>query len=82
MQVSQPQLLTLSTPIRVTAAYPSIDCVFLNAGIQSSFDFSKPETVDLKEFQTEIGVNFMSFVALSHGFLPYLISKPLSGLIL
>ena len=66
----------------ITTTYPTIDCVFLNAGVQSRFDFSKPETVDLQEFQDEIHVNFISFVALAHGFLPYLISKPSAGLIL
>jgi short-subunit dehydrogenase involved in D-alanine esterification of teichoic acids len=56
---------------------PDIDCVFLNAGVQRSWDFSRPETVDLKEYNKEVDVNYISFVALTHAFLPFLISKSL-----
>jgi short-subunit dehydrogenase len=52
--------------------YPSIDCVFLNAGTQHRFDFSKPDSVDLEVFNREITVNFTSFVALAHALLPHL----------
>ncbi|KAK9319827.1 putative NADP(+)-dependent dehydrogenase [Lipomyces orientalis] len=54
---------------------PDIDCIFLNAGIQHPYDFSHPEDVDLEQFNSEIDVNFLSFVALSHAFLPFLTSK-------
>ncbi|KAL9621041.1 MAG: hypothetical protein Q9160_004426 [Pyrenula sp. 1 TL-2023] len=54
---------------------PDIDCIFLNAGIQRRHDFSKPESVNLAEFNTETAVNYTSFVALTHAFLPYLLQK-------
>lgn len=62
--------------------HPSIDCVFLNAGIEHSFDFSKPASVDFAVFNREITVNFTSFVALTHALLPHLLArKEHSGLI-
>lgn len=57
-------------------ASSDIDCIFLNAGIQRQYDFSHPETVDLVEFNLELAVNYTSFVALVHAFLPYLLKKP------
>jgi short-subunit dehydrogenase involved in D-alanine esterification of teichoic acids len=51
---------------------PDIDCVFLNAGIQSTYDFTKSETLDLAKFFTEINTNFNSTVALATAFLPCL----------
>lgn len=54
--------------------HPDIDCVFLNAGIQSIIDLSKP-SMDLAAFNNEIKVNFTSFVALTHAFLPFLRGK-------
>ncbi|KAE9368362.1 oxidoreductase [Stipitochalara longipes BDJ] len=59
----------------VTRASPDIDCLFLNAGVQGTYDFSKPETVNLAAFNSEINVNFTSFVALVYAFLPFLLSK-------
>ncbi|OCL01224.1 oxidoreductase [Glonium stellatum] len=56
-------------------ACPDIDCVFLNAGIQSRHDFSKPEKVDLAMFHSEMNINFSSFVDLTHAFLPFLLNK-------
>lgn len=54
---------------------PDIDCVFLNAGVQRRYDFSQPEKVNLAEFNSEMNVNFSSFVALTHAFLPFLMGK-------
>ncbi|KAF4636764.1 hypothetical protein G7Y89_g1319 [Cudoniella acicularis] len=54
---------------------PDIDCIFLNAGIQNPYDWSKPAELDLKGFLNEIKVNFTSFVALTHAFLPLLLDK-------
>ncbi|KAF2797527.1 oxidoreductase [Melanomma pulvis-pyrius CBS 109.77] len=58
----------------VTTAYPTIDCIFLNAGIQHRYDFAKPSTLDLPRFHHEITTNFLSFVALTHAFMPHLLS--------
>jgi short-subunit dehydrogenase involved in D-alanine esterification of teichoic acids len=61
---------------------PDIDCVFVNAGVQGHYDFSQPAKVDLAKFIAEINVNFTSFVALTHAFLPHLMSeKSKTGLI-
>jgi short-subunit dehydrogenase involved in D-alanine esterification of teichoic acids len=65
----------------ITTAYPDLDCVFLNAGVQRRYDFSRPGSVDLARFDSEMKVNFTSAVALTHAFLPLLLSKPLAGLI-
>ncbi|KFY25418.1 hypothetical protein V493_04671 [Pseudogymnoascus sp. VKM F-4281 (FW-2241)] len=66
----------------ITEASPDIDCLFLNAGMQRAFDFSKPESVDLSLFHAEMSVNYMSMVALTHAFLPFLIAnKGPSGII-
>ncbi|KAH7128255.1 hypothetical protein B0J11DRAFT_431887 [Dendryphion nanum] len=62
-------------------SHPTIDCVFLNAGTQSIFDFSKPETVDLSNFNREMNVNFTSFVALTHAMLPHLLAQNNSAFI-
>lgn len=53
--------------------YPSIDCVFLNAAMQSVHDFSKPETVDLDSFHRTMTINFTAHVNLVHAFLPRLL---------
>lgn len=47
----------------------------LNSGIQRGFDFTKPETVDLDVIQTEFTTNYLSYVALTKAFLPYLQKK-------
>ena len=60
----------------VTSKNPDIDCVYLNAGIQGVYDFSKPKQVDLAAFHREMSVNFTSFVNLTTIFLPFLQSKP------
>ncbi|PQE04510.1 oxidoreductase short-chain dehydrogenase reductase family protein [Rutstroemia sp. NJR-2017a BVV2] len=59
----------------VMTAHPTIDCIFLNAGVQNSHDFSRPETVNLQAFNNEMHINYTSFVALTHAFLPYLLEK-------
>ncbi|KAF4769365.1 Glucose/ribitol dehydrogenase [Penicillium solitum] len=55
--------------------YPDIDCVFLNAGTQQFYDLTNPEDFDVKKFQDEINVNFMSHVALTQAFLPFMMPK-------
>jgi short-subunit dehydrogenase involved in D-alanine esterification of teichoic acids len=67
----------------ITEASPDIDCLFLNAGIQRPFDFSKPESVDLNLFNAETLVNYTSLVAVTHAFLTYLLARSgPSGIIL
>lgn len=64
------------------SASPDIDCLFLNAGTQNPADFSKPETVDLAKFNAEMTINFTSYVALVHAFIPYLKRDTATGIIL
>ena len=49
--------------------------MFLNSGIQRGFDFSKPESVDISTIQTEFTTNYLSYIALMKGFLPFLQSQ-------
>jgi NADP-dependent 3-hydroxy acid dehydrogenase YdfG len=37
----------------ITKTYPELDCVFLNAGVQSTVNFAEPEKVDLPAFHSE-----------------------------
>ena len=49
--------------------------MLLNSGIQRGFDFSKPETVDMDVLQEEFTTNYLSYLALTKGFLPFLLGK-------
>lgn len=54
---------------------PDIDAVFLNAGVQGSYDLADPQAFKLAAFNEEVKINFSSLVALTHAFLPYLQKK-------
>ena len=58
--------------LSVTKTYTDLDCVLLNSGVQRVFDFSKPESVDMDILQTEFTVNYLSYLALTKGFLAFL----------
>lgn len=49
--------------------------MILNSGIQRGFDFSEPETVDMDLVQKEFNTNYLSYLALTNAFLPFLKSK-------
>jgi short-subunit dehydrogenase involved in D-alanine esterification of teichoic acids len=49
----------------VTSKHPDLDSVFLNAGIQRGFDFSKPETIDLNMLELEFKTNYLSYMYLT-----------------
>ncbi|KAI7785796.1 hypothetical protein LA080_005913 [Diaporthe eres] len=57
---------------QVLKSYPTLDCVFLNSGIQSQTRLSRAAEFDLAKFHREIHVNFTSVVDLSIKFLPHL----------
>lgn len=59
----------------ITTAHDDLDCVFLNSGIQRGFDFSKPESVDLDVINQEFITNYLSYLALTKAFLPFLQAK-------
>ncbi|OJZ90888.1 hypothetical protein ASPFODRAFT_125731 [Aspergillus luchuensis CBS 106.47] len=54
---------------------PTIDSIFLNAGIMLPTDMTDPKKFDLSSFYKQMHVNFTSYVALTHAFLPYLTRK-------
>ena len=54
---------------------PDLDCILLNAGIQRSLNFAKPETVDLSTVEMEFNANYFSQLAMTKAFLPFLQSK-------
>ncbi|KAK8033875.1 hypothetical protein PG991_003273 [Apiospora marii] len=60
----------------VISSYPSLDCVFLNSGIQSATRLSRPLEFDPVKFHHEVNVNFTSIVNLLMKFLPHLQAKP------
>ena len=64
---------------KLTSAHPDLSAVFLNAGIQRQFDFTKPESVDLDLVETELKSNYLSQIALVKAFLPYFLAKPDGG---
>ena len=63
------------TSTSITHAYPELDCVFLNAGVQSKINLAQPAKVDLSAFHSEITTNFSCFVDLTMKFLPFLMSQ-------
>ncbi|KAF2110660.1 short-chain dehydrogenase/ reductase-like protein [Lophiotrema nucula] len=56
----------------ITEKHPDLDCVLLNAGIQRGHDFSDPSSVDLSVLGLEFTTNYLSYVHLTHAFLPHL----------
>jgi short-subunit dehydrogenase involved in D-alanine esterification of teichoic acids len=56
----------------VTSKHSDLDSVFLNAGIQRGFDFSKPDTVDLSMLEMEFKTNYLSYMHLTTAFTPFL----------
>lgn len=60
----------------IAQEHPDLDCIVLNAGIQRSFDFSRPETVDLSILNEEITTNYTSQVHLTMALLPILQKQP------
>ena len=55
--------------------HTDLDCVFINSGMQRGFNFSKPETVNFDVVQEEFKTNYLSYLALTNAFLPFLKSK-------
>uniref|UniRef100_D8QLX7 NAD(P)-binding protein n=1 Tax=Schizophyllum commune (strain H4-8 / FGSC 9210) TaxID=578458 RepID=D8QLX7_SCHCM len=63
----------------ITAQYPELDAVILNAGVQYIFDFTKPESVDFNKISTEFNVNYLAVVSMMTAFLPHLIKIGVSS---
>ncbi|KAF7713756.1 Uncharacterized protein PECH_008192 [Penicillium ucsense] len=56
----------------IIAENADLDCILVNSGIQRPFDFSKPDTVDMDVFDTELTTNYTSAVRLAKAFIPHL----------
>ncbi|KAI9658201.1 MAG: hypothetical protein M1831_004048 [Alyxoria varia] len=64
---------------KVTSEHPDLDCIFLNSGIQRAFNWTKPETIDLKTVEEELNTNYTSYIYLTMAFLPHLQSLASQG---
>ncbi|KAI0389040.1 NAD(P)-binding protein [Xylariaceae sp. FL0594] len=63
---------------RIVKTYPSLDCVFLNAGFQQMVDFTDPETSSrmmLEKLDSEVRTNYLAVLHLVAHFLPHLIAR-------
>lgn len=58
--------------LSITQAYPDIDCVFLNSGVQRTLDFTRPESIDMSLVENELTTNYTSYIAMIASFLPHL----------
>jgi short-subunit dehydrogenase involved in D-alanine esterification of teichoic acids len=55
--------------------HPDLTALFINSGIQRSFDFSKPETIDLDSIGLELNTNYLSYIHLTKAFVPFFQAK-------
>lgn len=51
--------------------YPDLDAIILSSGVQHTFDFTKPESIDLDLFETEFTTNYIAIVTLIKIFMPH-----------
>lgn len=65
--------------INLTSTHPDLDLVFLNSGVQYGHDFTKPESVSLEHIQSEFTLNYISQIAVTKAFLPFLLSRAKEG---
>jgi short-subunit dehydrogenase involved in D-alanine esterification of teichoic acids len=65
----------------VLSEHPDLSTIVLNAGIQRSFDFSDPNTVNLDLLDEEWKTNYVAHVHLTHAFLPHLMQQSGSSLV-
>ncbi|TGO41579.1 hypothetical protein BHYA_0019g00080 [Botrytis hyacinthi] len=63
----------------VLKSHPSLDCAFLNSGIQRSLNFTKPSSIDLDVISTEFTTNYLSYVHLIKALLPHLQNRVKGG---
>ena len=59
----------------IVNSHPDLDYIVLNSGIQRGLDFSKPETVDMDVVSEELTTNYLSYLALTKAFMPFLQAK-------
>jgi len=63
----------------VVAKYPNLDTIIFSAGIQRHFDWAKPESVDLDQFDSEINTNYTAIITMITYFLPHLLKRGSQG---
>ncbi|ESZ91889.1 hypothetical protein SBOR_7719 [Sclerotinia borealis F-4128] len=63
----------------VLKSHPSLDCAFLNSGIQRPLDFTQPESIDLDSISAEFTTNYLSYVHLTKALLPHLQTRASGG---
>lgn len=63
----------------ITAEYPTLDTIFINAGIQRSFSLLDSKTTSLESISSEISVNLTVPALLMHLFVPYLMNIASNG---
>lgn len=56
----------------VIKAHMSLDCIFINHGLQRAWDFSKPESINLTEVGAELNTEYLTPFHLISTFLPFL----------
>ncbi|KAL8707744.1 MAG: hypothetical protein Q9220_007264 [cf. Caloplaca sp. 1 TL-2023] len=59
----------------IVTTYTDLDCILMNSGIQRGMDFSEPDTIDMDVIEMEFKTNYLSYLALTKAFLPFLQSK-------
>ncbi|KAI1614192.1 hypothetical protein EDD37DRAFT_682945 [Exophiala viscosa] len=59
----------------ITGTHNDLDCVILNSGIQRKTDWSDSDSIDLDTIQLEMTTNYISQIALTKAFLPFLRKK-------
>jgi short-subunit dehydrogenase involved in D-alanine esterification of teichoic acids len=59
----------------IMSTHPDVDCLLLNSGIQRKSDFSDPESIDVDVLNLEMTTNYISQLALTKAFLPFLQKK-------
>ncbi|KZT56125.1 NAD(P)-binding protein [Calocera cornea HHB12733] len=65
----------------IIRSFPKLDCIILNAGIQRSLDFTKPEAIDLGKVDAELDTNYISVVHMLKYFLPHLLKQPQAAVV-
>ena len=63
----------------IDQSHPDLDMIYINSGIQRTFDFSKPDAVDLNAVNGELTTNYLAYIHIAMAFLPYLQNKPKSA---
>ncbi|KDQ63828.1 hypothetical protein JAAARDRAFT_54016 [Jaapia argillacea MUCL 33604] len=62
-----------------TKRYPELDAVVFSAGVQHMFDFSKPDSVDIDKFVSELNINYIGIVTMITYLLPHFLELAAQG---